>query len=1107
MKSLHSTFDFKLLVGAFLLACSGTGDKTQPSDQSLFRKVAVEHTQIRFENRLDEKYEYFEDFPYFYNGGGVAILDVNNDDLPDIFFTGNEVGNALYLNQGNFKFQDISSSSGITEIKGWNNGVSVVDINNDGYQDIYVCRGGWRDDTRQRQNLLWVNQGDNTFLEKAAEFGIDDFGYSVQAAFFDFDNDLDLDLYVMNRPSEFYLPLSQIMINKADPPEDSRDKLFVNENGEFTERGIELGIVENFGYGLGLVTADINNDGFTDIYVANDFAENDYLYLNKNGKFQEQIKATTNHISLYSMGVDIMDMNNDGLEDVFVTEMSSADHVRSKISMPSMDVQGFNEMINEGIHAQYMHNTLHLNRGKSFFSEISQFAGVAQTDWSWSGLASDLDNDGHKDLLVTNGYRRDIFDNDVAARFYQFVQQNRSQFRTAHQLIQAKGKEIVELYRPVEIPNYLFQNQGNLTFSDVSEAWGFTEMSFSNGAALADLDNDGDLDLVINNLEKAAFLYENTLNGQRNFLRVKLTGPSTNTGGIGAKVTLHYKGKIQYQEHKLVRGYLSSQDPVVHFGLDSVSKVDTVWVDWPDGKQNVITDVSSNQVLTVDYAKSIISLKKPSNVPSLFSEHTQGKLQPTFVHHENDFDDYAIQELLPHRLSRSGPALAVSDVNQDGFEDFYVGGASGQPGALYYQKGTGFVRQEIPLFNEDQHHEDVAAQFFDLENDGDMDLYVVSGGSAFQEGSPLYQDRLYVNQGNNKFERAKLPPIYESGSCISIDDINADGYLDVFLGHKLKPWKYPQAPGSMILMNKEGKLLDRSEELFGDLRFMGMVNTATWADLEGDKRKELIVAGEWTGIKVFQWENGTFRDVSDLYFSADHTGWWNVVKSVDLDHDGDMDLLAGNLGTNYKFKASEYKPLHLYASDFDGNGSNDVFLAKPYKSGLVPVRGKECSTSQMPLLKTKFPSYASFANAQIEEVLGPNIASSTHLQAVDFRTRLFLNKDGKMEPVELPNTVQFSVVNDIIVRDFDHDGHLDILMAGNNFDVEIETTPADASTGVYLKGLGSNQFKSLEPEESGLFIPNNVRKVKFLKMGKIEALVIGINDGPVTLITAASSQK
>ena len=1075
-----------------------------PATEPVFKRVESQRSGITFQNTVNENIDnFFDVFAYVYNGGGVGIGDINNDGLSDIYFTGNEVENKLYLNQGNLKFKDITESAGVGGNGKWNNGVTMTDINNDGLLDIYVCKGGWQETDEQRKNLLFINQGDLTFKEQAAQYGLDERGYSIHASFFDMDNDNDLDLYVTNRPDSFDLPLTQMVRQKKLAPQQSRDKLYVNENGKFREIGLKAGLTSNFGYALSVVTSDLNNDGYTDIFVANDFAEGDYMYINqKNGTFKEKIKDATNHISMYSMGTDIADINNDGFEDIMVSEMLPEDYRRSKVSMPSMDVEGFNAIVNSGMHKQYMHNALHLNQGGLFFSEISQLSGVAKTEWSWACLMSDFDNDGNRDIFVANGYKRDVFDGDAQQKLSEYVRANRHKYQSPQEMMTKGFKDFINVYNPISVKNYLFRNKGDLQFENIGDLWGLSEPGFSNGAAVGDLDNDGDLDLVINNLDNEAFLYENTSAGTNNFLKVKLIGPSTNSSGIGAKVTLYADGKIQYFENKIVRGYLSSNDPVVHFGLGKSNSIDSVVIVWTDGKMNLEKQVSSNKQLEVDYKNAVEQSPVKSSPKKLFSESTNELLANGFVHRENEVNEYRDQVLLPHMFSRSGPFISAGDVNSDGQEDFFVGGAAGQAGRLYLRNGTGFQLKSIADVEKDKAYEDMGSALLDVDSDGDLDLYIVSGGSEFKEGSEMYADRLYINDGHGNFKKGSNIKTASSGSCVTPYDVDGDGDVDLFRGGQVVAGVYPKSPQSYLLINENGKFVDKTAEISSGLSEVGMVNSATWVDLNGDSSAELVIVGEWMPIKIFQNKNGRLLDVSSEYALQNTEGWWNKVVADDLDGDGDQDLILGNIGENYKFKASVEKPFQVYAKDFDSNGTNDVFLARYYKEDqLVPIRGRECSSQQMPVIAQKFPTYVSFAESDLPTILGDDIEKALHRKAHLFSSVMLINDDGKFTIKRLPTDAQLSAVMDIVVNDFDNDGVKDILLAGNKFDVEVETTPADASPGIFMKGMGGLDFKCLKPMESGFFVPYNVKDIHAMKVNNKWTILIGINNDKMRIFS------
>lgn len=1100
-----------LLISLLFIGCGGKKEAVTQEAQTIvrtdqvFKRVASSHSGVTFQNNIDENHTtFFDVFAYVYNGAGVGIGDINNDGLSDIYFTGNEVPNKLYLNEGNLKFRDITQTAGVGGNGKWNNGVTMLDINADGFLDIYVCKGGWQDTEEQRRNLLYINQGNETFKEEAAAYGLDESGYSIHASFFDMDNDNDLDVYITNRPDSFDLPLTQMVKQKKLSPSRSRDKLYLNEKGKFREIGQKAGITGNFGYALSLVTSDLNNDGYTDIFVANDFAEGDYMYINqKNGTFKEQIKKATNHISMYSMGTDIADINNDGLEDIMVSEMLPEDYKRSKVSMPSMDVEGFNAIVNSGMHKQYMHNALHLNQGNLFFSEISQMSGVAKTEWSWSTLLSDFDNDGNRDIFVANGYKRDVFDGDVKDKMAIFVQNNRHKYQSPQDMLQRGFKEFINVYDPIKVRNYLFRNKGDLQFENVSGAWGFEHTSFSNGAGVGDLDNDGDLELVINNLDDEAFIYENTSSERNHYLKVKLNGPKGNADGIGAKVTLYTNGQIQYFENKTVRGYLSSNDPVVHFGLGKTDKVDSVSVRWSDGKENLLSDVKINQMLAVKYDQAVKPSVKRAGDPVLFAESTSDVLAVPFIHKENNVNEYKDQVLLPHMFSRSGPFISTGDADNDGTTDMYVGGAAGQEGALYLQKNGKFIRKQNVSFEQDKQYEDMGSAMFDADKDGDVDLYVVSGGSEFAAGSKLYQDRLYLNDGKGSFRRGTLPATASSGSCVVPYDVDGDGDLDLFRGGQVVAGGYPQSPASYFFINENGKFTDQTTVVSTALHDIGMVNSAAWVDLNGDKAAELIVVGEWMPVRIFEYEDGKFGDVSAVYGMESTEGWWNKVIGDDIDGDGDQDLILGNIGENYKFRATAEKPFQVFARDFDGNGTNDIFLARYIAdSVLVPIRGKECTSQQMPVISEKFPTYSSFAQSDLPTIIGKDIENAVHRKAHLFSSVMLVNDNGRLTVKRLPTDAQLSAVMGIIVEDFDNDGKKDILLAGNKFDTEVETTPADASPGLFLKGSGNLEFRSMKSFESGFFVPYNVKDIQLIKVGSGYAVAVGINNEGLRIYSA-----
>jgi len=1074
----------------------------------MFELIPGTESNITFNNHIEENFKnFFAVFNYVYNGAGVAVGDVNNDGLSDIYFVGNEVSNKLYLNQGDFNFEDISESAGVSGGEGWHNGVVMADVNGDGFQDIYVCRGGSNDSDTDRANLLFVNQGDTTFKEQAAEYGLDDSGYSLMASFFDMDNDNDLDLYVTNRPNTFFMGYQQVLQGKQKEDDLFRDKLYINNNGKFKEVGKESGIKNNFGYGLGIATSDLDSDGLTDIMVSNDYLERDYLYMNQgNGKFKDELPQHFNHVPFYAMGIDVVDFNNDGFEDIMQLEMLPEDYERSKTTMASMNMQLFKDMTENGFHYQYMHNQLHLNQGNGIFSDISQYSGVSKTDWSWACLGSDFDNDGYRDLFITNGFKRDIWDKDANTLFNAYMRSPKSRGKTNEQ----KAQYIISLFKENKIPNYIYKNNGDLTFSKKIVEWGMDHDSFSSGAATADFDNDGDLDIAVNNIDGEAFIYRNTSEKlNNNHIKLKLVGPTKNPTGLGAKVTIKYNDTIQYHEFKTVRGYLSSVEPTVHFGLGKTANIDEINVVWNDGKVTNISNIKVNQLLPVLYSDAQNEQNSNPTKPPIFRDATATDFRSPFVHEENEYDDFNDQILLPHKLSQNGPCLAVGDLNNDGLEDFFVGGASQQSGMIYTQSSTGqFIARNQSAFKKDIASEDVGALFFDADADKDLDLYVVSGGNEFDEHSPALQDRLYVNDGKGNFTTSNgLPKLLESGSCIVAMDFDSDGDLDLFVGGRLVPKKYPNAPKSFLLENDNGKFIDVTETLAPELSQLGMVTSAVSSDIDNDGNKELIIVGEWMPISIFKKENGIFKNVTDDYGLANTSGWWNKIVMSDIDNDGDIDFVIGNLGLNYKFKASEENPFLVYANDFDGNGTNDVFLAKSYENREVPIRGWQCASQQMPQIATKFKSFTDFAKADIKEVVSENIDSGIAYKVQKFASIILENDQGVLNPKKLPLKAQFSVINGIVIDDFNKDGIQDIMIAGNKFEVEVETTRADASVGLVLSGSITGEYNDLGYLQSGFFAPQNVKDIQKIRLdnGRI-GILTAINDGELKLFAQGYHQ-
>ncbi|MFS4467951.1 VCBS repeat-containing protein [Maribacter sp. 2210JD10-5] len=1055
-------------------------------------------TGLSFSNDIVEtdSLNYFS-YPYMYMGGGVSAGDINNDDLVDLFFTANMKSNALYLNKGNFEFEDITQKANVTGDDRWFTGTTMVDINNDGYLDIYVSVSGKGEN---RTNLLYVNNGDETFTEKASEYNLNDNGHTTQSTFFDYDNDGDLDVYLANYPPTPFKSPVMLYYRKAKNPKLEESDILYRNNGDgtFTDVTVESGIL-NFGLSLSATTGDFNNDGWQDIYVSNDFDSADYLYLNnKNGTFREIAKEAVNHTSQYGMGTDIADYNNDNLLDIGQVDMTPEDNRRSKANMASMNPIGFTNMVNAGLHHQYMQNSLQLNRGADadgnpLFSEVSRIAGLATTDWSWSILFSDLDNDGWKDVTISNGTRRDINNRDY---FLQLKSRNHFGGVTL-------SAEEIKRIPSEKVSNYVFKNTKNHTFKNVVEEWGWEQKTFSNGALYADLDNDGDLDYVVNNIDQEASVYRNNNIKNNNHLRVKLNGPEDNKNGLGAKVKVKTKDLEQYQELTLTRGFQSSVAPVIHFGLGKQETIDLFEVVWPDGKISTLENIKANQDLAIDYASAANIKKQKKNKEMVFQTLPLDSLNIDFRHTENKYDDYEHEPLLPHQTSMLGSGVTVADVNGDTMDDFYIGGASGQSGALFVQTAQGeFEETNDTVWEKDKAHEDMDALFFDFDGDGDKDLYVVSGGNEKNIMISYFQDRLYINDGKGNFKKttAVLPEMKISGSRVVSGDYDKDGDLDLFVGGRLVAGKYPWPTKSFILNNDNGVFKDVTKEIAPDFENLGMITDALWTDFDNNGTLDLITVGEWMPVSFYSNKDGKFRNVNNTTGLKNTSGWWFSITEDDFDNDGDKDYVVGNLGLNYKYKATPEEPFEVYADDFDNNSRKDIVLSYYNFGKLFPVRGKSCSSQQIPALKKKFDSYNSFAEAGVAEVYGEDALENAeiHYKAKTFATSYIENLgDGNFQIRALPNEVQFSAVNKIVSKDIDGDGLKDLLLGGNLYSSEIETPRNDSSMGNYLKGDGQGNFRIVPNYTSGLYMGGDVKDLSFISIAKKNhILVVKNNDYP-----------
>jgi enediyne biosynthesis protein E4 len=1082
----------------FFSSCKNNSSK-------LFTNLSSTDTGINFKNTL------FEDGPlnvsnyiYFYNGGGVSIGDINNDGLQDVLFTGNMVRNRLYLNKGNFKFEDITKKSGIAEKEGWCTGATMEDVNSDGKLDIYICRSA-DINPEMRKNLLFINNGDLSFTEKAEEYGLADNGYSTQASFLDYDKDGDLDCFIINHSIQKYTAGVQDNpeLRKEKNP-DYASKLYRNDNNRFTNVSDQAGIFSNvLTFGLGVAVSDFNNDGWPDISVSNDFNEPDYFFENnKNGTFTEKLASTMDNISLYSMGSDAADYNNDGLTDLVTLDMMPEDHKTLKMHSGAENFDKFQFLFKQGFYYQYSRNMLQHNNGDGTFSEVGQLAGVSNSDWSWAALFGDYDNDGYKDLFVTNGYVKDYTEMD----FLKY---------SVDRIIKTMAKDSVdpipEYLRKMptsETPNYMFQNNGKGTFQKKTSDWGFDEKGVSAGAAYSDLDNDGDLDLVINNSNALASLYQN--NSERivknNYLSINLKGEKNNHRGIGAKVKLFCKGQQFYQEQSPVRGFQSSSDPILNFGIGKNTIVDSVIVIWSNDQYQKIVSVKPNQVLAVKINEAVnkwVYLNSAANNKTWFTQNSLNSV----IHKENMFNDFTVQSLMPNFLSRQGPTIAVADVNKDGLEDFFMGGAKGETSKLFVQNSNNTFSVKVNTdFLKDVTSEDVASSFFDADNDGDQDLYVASGGYEYNPADVFLQDRIYINDGKGNFSKKlnAIPNLLTSKGTVKPADIDNDGDLDLFVGGRLVPGKYPNAPESYILINDgKGTFKDVTTTNAVNLKQIGMVTDAFWIDVNNDKQLDLIVVGEFMPIKIFVNKKGILTDKSELYIKFASEGLWNHINAADMDADGDMDLVIGNIGTNTQFHVNEKEPMTMHYKDFGGNG-NIVPILSYYMNGVsYPVSSRDDLVDPLPYLKKKFIEYKTYSTATINDIFTKEELKDAKILKAGYMKTIYLENQGEKGFIEheLPIQAQYAPVYGIVLSDFDKDGKKDMLLAGNNTWTRIKFGRYAANHGIVLKGDGKGGFKYITQPISGLKIKGNARSLNLIKMGKTQKIIVGINDSNAELLT------
>ena len=1075
---------------AFVFSCNETGImKKESHSETLFSLVPISTSTIDFTNTVEQTNDFScLNYTYALIGGGVGVGDINNDGLEDIYFVSNQNSNKLYINKGDFKFEDITQDSHTADNVGWSTGVTMIDINNDGWLDIYVCKSASIDNPKLRENKLFINQKNETFKEEAEAWGLNQNGFSIQSYFFDYDRDGDLDMYLVNHRVDFENTLRiEKKENQKFYPETS-DHLFRNDGDHFTNVTAQSKIINN-AWGLSASIGDFNNDGWPDVYVANDYIAPDMLYINnRNGTFSNQIQTRFKHISYNSMGSDYADINNDFLPDLMVLEMSAEDHVRSKENMPSMNTDGFEKIVKANYHYPYMANVLQLNNGNGSFSDIGQLAGVSKTDWSWAPLIADFDCDGFKDVFVSNGVERNFSNQDYARRVKKNLDDG----------VEMTKMEVIEMMPSDKLANYSYKNNGDLTFSNTSASWGFNQKINSNGLAYADFDNDGDLDLVMNNLSDKATIYENNATG--NFLNIKLNGSTRNRNGLGAKVKIYSGKNQQYQELYTSRGYMSTVTNTLNFGFKDLELIDKVEVIWDNGTLSVLENIPTNQSITVDIASATNTKPTKNQVNRVLIPVNTKTLGIDFEHQENIFNDFSKQVLLPQKMSQLGPALSVADVNKDGLEDVFIGGAQNQAGAIYLQNETGdFKLLDQPAFENDKAFEDNNSLFFDADNDGDLDLYINSGGYNLLAESPLLQDRLYENDGKGIFSRSgKLPKIFVNSNSVASEDIDNDGDNDLIVGGHCIPGKYPLAERSYILKNEMGVFVEQPESMPSELNDIGIVNELIFSDYDGDNDKDLIVVGEWMPITIFNNDDGFFSKVT-VPELKDTNGWWYTISEIDFDQDGDLDYVVGNLGDNNKFHPTKEKPLHIYAKDFDSNNSFDMVLSKDYKGNLVPVRGKECSTQQNSFVEEKAPTFNDFANASLVDIYGDQLLKSAYHNEIHMFSSVFIENTGEHTFIlhKLPNMAQLGPTLGFEFGDVNKDGIQDIIGIGAIHESEVETIRYDANVGYIILGNQEGNFESYK--DINFYNDKNAKDIKRIVIKGKSHYLIANNNSSLTI--------
>jgi enediyne biosynthesis protein E4 len=1076
-----------------LISVSVVVHEAAAQQPTLFESLSPQKTGVTFKNILEETPKSnVLTYEYFYNGGGVSVGDINNDGLDDIYFTGNMRPNALYLNLGNLKFKEIAATAGVDCKGGWKTGVTMADVNGDGNLDIYVCYSG-KGDPEKRRNKLFINNGNLTFFDKSKETGLDDPGHTTHASFFDFDKDGDLDMYLLNHNVVVIREFEYAKVRETRHPY-AGDKFFRNDNGRFVDISEAAGIKGSpLGFGLGITVADINKDGWPDMYVSNDYVEPDYIYINNHdGTFTDKMTEYVQHLSYFSMGCDVSDINNDGWPDIFTVDMLPEDNQRQKLLYGPENYEHYALMVLNGFYFQNMRNMLHLNNGNGTYSEIGQYSGISKTDWSWAPLFADYDNDGWKDLFITNGYYRDYTNRDFL------------KYKGDYYFQKSKAKEKADTFHLVStmtstpVHDYMYRNNGDLTFTDESEAWGFKANNFSNGAAYADLDNDGDLDIVVNHQNAVASVFRNNTRERfpdKNFLQLTLTGSGKNTNAIGAKIQIYTNKKVQYYEHISTRGFQSSVSNRIHIGLEKNQSVDSVLISWPTGKVSTLKNVKANQHLKLaEHEGEDKSIPATAEQSTLFS-----RVDPLldYTHVEEGYNDFKRQPLLLTMLTTCGPIMATADVNNDGKTDVFVGGAQGNPGKIFLQNSSGTFNESVTNFNKD--FTDADALFVDIDGDTDLDLYVVSGGyNEYAENDKALQDRIYLNDGKGKFNLAteNLPNINGSKSCITAKDFDHDGDLDLFIGGRVIPGKYPVTPESFVLRNNSGRFENITSSIAPALQRIGMVTDAKWLDVNSDRWEDLVVMGEFMAIEVFLNESGKkLERATERFFATPLSGLWSRMIIHDFDKDGDEDIIAGNLGLNTQLRASAKEPISLVFKDFDNNGSVDPILTHYIQGKPYPFPSRDELLDQMYSMRSKYTNYASYADAQLNNVFSSNdLKEASELKVTTLETTYLENTGKGFIRHDLPAEAQFAPVYAITLLDHNKDGNTDLLIGGNQSSIRIRMGVIDANFGQLFEGNGKGGFTYVPQSRSGLKITGDIKSLQIIDVKGVKYVMAGINN-------------